>query len=139
MEGRGKAPWVVRSREREVSPQESKTDEDLLASVGGAVMELESESSELTDVLALLYSRGIQSVMVEGGAQIINNIMGKNPSFIDALIVTIAPTYLGAGGASISPPRSSDNKAALRCAAVSWVPLGSDIVLCCKVNASTGS
>ncbi|KAF8910163.1 dihydrofolate reductase-like domain-containing protein [Gymnopilus junonius] len=50
----------------------------------------------IPSVLQTLKELGISSVMVEGGAQIISSFMEENTA--DTLIITIAPTFVGASG-----------------------------------------
>jgi riboflavin-specific deaminase-like protein len=58
-----------------------------------------SASSGLLDLSAVLSdmkSRGIESVMVEGGSQVINSFL-RDEKLCDYVIVTIAPRFLGNG------------------------------------------
>jgi GTP cyclohydrolase II len=51
---------------------------------------------DLDDVLSKLYTRfGIKSVMVEGGAAVLNSFL--NEGLVDHMCITIAPKLLGAG------------------------------------------
>lgn len=70
---------------------------------------------------------GIQSIMVEGGAQVINTLLLR-PDLIDSLIVTIGPTYLGSNGVEVSPERPMNLKN------VSWWKGTKDIVLCATLR-----
>jgi 2,5-diamino-6-(ribosylamino)-4(3H)-pyrimidinone 5'-phosphate reductase len=46
---------------------------------------------------------------------------------VDAVVVTIAPVYLGRGGVSVSPPRREEDKQeAVRFKNVEWTVLGMD-------------
>lgn len=47
-----------------------------------------------------LYELGIKSVMVEGGARVINSLLGKT---VDSIIITVAPVFLGEQGVQVSP------------------------------------
>ncbi|KAG5916259.1 hypothetical protein E4U53_004340 [Claviceps sorghi] len=85
--------------------------------------------------LGVLRAEGLASVMVEGGGQVINALLRRaNHELVDAVIVTLAPTWLGTGGVVVSPERAVDAEgrpcAAARLCGVSWVPLGEDVVLC---------
>ncbi|KND92998.1 2,5-diamino-6-ribosylamino-4(3H)-pyrimidinone 5'-phosphate reductase [Tolypocladium ophioglossoides CBS 100239] len=91
------------------------------------------------DVLAALSAEGLSSVMVEGGAQVINSLL--DPAchvLVDSVIVTIAPTWLGQGGVVVSPDRVRDDQGrpapAARLSRVSWHPFGEDVVLCGKLH-----
>lgn len=48
---------------------------------------------DLADLLPRLAARGIRSVMVEGGVQVIRSLMASH--FVDFLVVTIAPRFIG--------------------------------------------
>lgn len=65
----------------------------------------------------------IQSLMVEGGAQVINTLLLR-PDLIDSLIVTIGPTYLGSNGVEVSPERPLNLKN------INWWKGTSDTVMC---------
>lgn len=45
------------------------------------------------------------------------------------MIVTVAPTFLGAGGVDIAPTRSVEDKNEVRLESVTWMPLGQDVVM----------
>jgi len=51
-------------------------------------------------ILEKLRSLGISSLMVEGGARVIDSFLQANLStpLVDSLIVTVAPTLVGSGG-----------------------------------------
>ena len=53
-------------------------------------------------VLSTLRDLGIQSLMVEGGAQVIRSFFAE--SVVDVLIVTIAPIFVGADGVGYDLP-----------------------------------
>ena len=50
----------------------------------------------------VLLDANIQSVMIEGGATVINDLLIR-PNLVDSIIVTVAPTYLGGQGVGIGP------------------------------------
>lgn len=75
-----------------------------------------------------LYSIGIRSIMVEGGAKIIQEFM--RIEYVDELIVTIGPIVLGEGVSS------TGNGSRLQLKDASWHQFGTDIILsskCCKM------
>ncbi|ODV64273.1 2,5-diamino-6-(ribosylamino)-4(3H)-pyrimidinone 5'-phosphate reductase [Ascoidea rubescens DSM 1968] len=45
----------------------------------------------------------INSIMIEGGAFVINNLLSYNFNLINSLIITIAPVYLGKNAIQVSP------------------------------------
>lgn len=53
-------------------------------------------------VFKSLHSENLQSVMVEGGAKIINTLL-LEPKLIDSVIITIGPVFLGSKGVEVSP------------------------------------
>lgn len=85
------------------------------------------------DILRGLKKQGINSVMIEGGGQVIQELLAV-PQLISAVIITIAPTFLGSKGVSISPAEKiAPNGDHINAA---WVnnaqsrQFGNDIVLC---------
>jgi 2,5-diamino-6-(ribosylamino)-4(3H)-pyrimidinone 5'-phosphate reductase len=141
-EGRGRAPIIITSS---AAPQDKK---ELLESLGGKFIML-SPRPETTlisrvrldwrDILSTLKNEGLESIMIEGGASVINSLLAPQySSLINSVIVTIAPTWLGEGGVVVSPPRrvDSEEKAvpAVRLEGVKWIPLGEDVVLCGRIK-----
>lgn len=90
-------------------------------------------------ILEKLEERGIGSVMIEGGAKVINTLLReKYLHLIDTVIVTIAPVWLGDGGMTVSPPAaySEDGspKATARLEDVTWTQFGQDTVMCGRIQ-----
>lgn len=54
-----------------------------------------------TEILSALNQRGIKSVMIEGGATVINDVLSLR--IADVVIITIAPVFLGHDGVGIAP------------------------------------
>ncbi|KAK4626670.1 2,5-diamino-6-ribosylamino-4(3H)-pyrimidinone 5'-phosphate reductase [Fulvia fulva] len=132
IERAGKAPWVV-ARQRTASAEP-------LEAIGGKVLLFDQsalDSASQSDIswhtiLRQLKQNGIESVMIEGGATVINALLAL-PDLVDAVIITIAPTFLGQGGVAVSPPakgagRDRTNAAWLQ--QTSWRQFGNDVVLC---------
>ena len=130
-EGRGKGPWVVVSRGNVGAVTEERR--RVVEGCGDAVVEC-GEGFE--DVLAMLWDKGVKSVMVEGGGQVINNLLSEHANLIDALIVTLAPVYLGNGGVGIQPERKSGKRdmPAVELKDVTWLPLERDVVMCGRIE-----
>ncbi|KAJ5939282.1 hypothetical protein N7466_002416 [Penicillium verhagenii] len=140
-QGQGQAPWIVTALAE--PPVERKT---LLEKYGGKFISLQMSVAEngkhVIDWKALLVTlrgNGIQSVMIEGGGQVINSLLAPAyMSLIDSVIVTIAPTWLGRGGVVVSPDRRFDQDgnamSAARLKNVKWYPFGEDVVLCGQVK-----
>lgn len=145
-ERQGKAPWIFTN--------EPSHRAEVLHQVGGEYVLLSRDdravasredtalSSSLSMswavILSTLKANGIKSVMIEGGATVINTLLAM-PEFVDCVIITVAPTWLGVGGVQAAPAaRSTDgqrvNAAWLRKA--SWRQFGHDAVLCGRLHDS---
>jgi 2,5-diamino-6-(ribosylamino)-4(3H)-pyrimidinone 5'-phosphate reductase len=140
-QGRGKAPYIITNRNAVPGQKGS-----LLEECGGKFIALDTTITndgkhelEWKNILKALQVEGLNSVMIEGGAAVVNSLMlPENMSFISSVIVTIAPTWLGKGGVVVSPDRRYDDVgspiAAARLDGAKWYPLGEDIVLCGKMK-----
>lgn len=133
--GNGKAPWIVTSTEP------SRHNRELLDRIGGRflIMERTDERGQIswTEIMAALHRQCIRSVMVEGGANVINSLLSpENKHLLDSVIVCIAPMWFGHGSASAIPSRdgvTSTNTLA-RLHDIKWHQLGDDAILCALVN-----
>jgi len=122
VEGRGKEPWVI-----SCSGGGAGGDAKVLL-----VREGEEGGMEWEEVLRALKAEGVDSVMVEGGATVINALLAK-PHLVDSVIVTIAPTWLGQGGLAASPAGAAVDGQRVNAASLlktSWRQFGADAVLC---------
>ncbi|KAJ5754882.1 Bacterial bifunctional deaminase-reductase C-terminal [Penicillium manginii] len=140
-QGRGLAPWIVTSL-----PEPPAQKKEKLEQYGGRFLQLKmvtlddgQHRIDWCDLLKMLHINGLKSVMIEGGAQVINSLLEpQSMSLIDRVIVTIAPTWLGQGGVVVSPPRRFDGEgnaiSAARLKNVRWYPFGEDVVLCGQVR-----
>lgn len=95
-------------------------------------------------ILAAIRAEGLQSVMIEGGGAVINSLLStKNCGLLDSVIVTLAPTWLGKGSVTVSPPRQTDAAnspiPSARLTGVTWIPLGEDVVVCGKIDQTSAS
>lgn len=72
-----------------------------------------------------LYELGIKSVMVEGGARVINSLLRKT---VDSIIITVAPVFLGEQGVQVSPSTG------VRLTDASWWTGVQDSVLCARLQ-----
>lgn len=133
-QGLGRAPWWITSED----PVQSEADQARirkLEEVGGGSIQagMYSGSSNGVDweaILRALWSTGVRSVMIEGGAAVINDLLReKNQRFISSIVVTIAPTYLGSGGVVVAPQRSAEGKNEAFLHSTTWIPMGQDIVM----------
>jgi len=140
-DGKGRAPYIIT---RLKSPPADK--KAILESYGGkfikvaaTVTDLGERRLEWKDVLTALRLEGLKSVMIEGGAVVINSLLiPENRPLISSLIITLAPIYLGRGGVIVSPHKGlvkgRESMTALRLDMVKWYPFGEDVVLCGKVK-----
>lgn len=151
--GDGLAPLVVTGVEQGDVPEDAAR---VLREHGGRYLHvkplLEDEENKTSasgagrmrfdwaDVFAALKrEHGLDSVMVEGGGQIINSLLRpRYHGLVSSVIVTIAPTWLGTGGVVVSPDRVCDESgtpvAAARLRDVRWLPFGEDVVLCGRLQ-----
>lgn len=136
-EGKGKAPFII----THVEPSDDRR--AILENVGGKFLVLGSapkhgsETGSLWNmILDALREQGIQSVMIEGGGFVINDLLGPGPAYslVDSVIVTIAPVWLGKGGVQVCPDGGSERLPVTRLKDVRWIPLGEDVVLCGRPN-----
>lgn len=141
-EGKGKAPWVV-TTQGNINEKRRR----VLESVGGKVVVVPASKTITSgslllwpEILRALAAQGVQSVMIEGGGVVINDLLSvANFSLVDSVIVTIAPTWLGKGGVQVCPDTREEEGRRLpvgRLQDVKWVPLGEDVVLCGHPNIS---
>ncbi|KAL3460571.1 dihydrofolate reductase-like domain-containing protein [Aspergillus heterothallicus] len=139
VEGKGRAPWVVVSPGAQIHPQTLM----MLKGYGGDFLRImeyhQNWRLRWEPILRALASEGIKSVMIEGGGRVLSELLNPEyTEFIDSIIVTIAPTYLGSGGVGVSPDSKRDAQgkpnAALNPRDVKWVPMGQNVIMCGKIR-----
>ncbi|KAI2782015.1 putative riboflavin biosynthesis protein Rib7 [Daldinia loculata] len=140
--GKGLAPYIITAIP---NPPEDK--KKLLQDHGGKFIVLTQPQNTISDVgpnnrrfdwraiLAAVRNEGLQSIMIEGGGEVINSLLSQeNSQLIDSVIITIAPTWLGQGSVFVSPPRSVNPDGSpspvARLSNITYMPLGEDLVLC---------
>ncbi|KAF3061921.1 2,5-diamino-6-ribosylamino-4(3H)-pyrimidinone 5'-phosphate reductase [Daldinia childiae] len=140
--GKGLAPYIITAIP---NPPEDK--KKLLQDHGGKFIILTQPRNTVSDVgpdnrrfdwraiLAAVRKEGLQSIMIEGGGEVINSLLSQeNSQLIDSVIITIAPTWLGQGSVFVSPPRSVNPNGGpspvARLSNITYMPLGEDLVLC---------
>lgn len=141
-QGLNHVPIVIVSRNVEQEWNQAMVDNDALyvvmprdvvATQSGAKAEI-----PWVHILKMLRNRGHQSVMVEGGASVINTLLRPNNlHLVDSVIVTIAPTWLGQGSVTVSPDRRYEDgeiRSALRLRDTNWHQFGEDVVMCGRVD-----
>ncbi|KAG9243765.1 dihydrofolate reductase-like domain-containing protein [Calycina marina] len=131
--GEGKGPWwLVGSKElRDIKADGDDHTIKFISQGGSAGMQVITLKGhkDWQEILQILAREGIRSVMIEGGASVINSLLeADNQKFVSSIVVTIAPTYLGTGGVVVSPRRTGETNEA-RLKDVKWVPMGQDIVV----------
>ncbi|KAL2267663.1 hypothetical protein VTJ83DRAFT_4940 [Remersonia thermophila] len=106
-QGKGLGPWVLVSEPAFAEVEEERV--RAVEAVGGRYVRLPTGKDgrfAWADVLSALAGLGVRSVMVEGGGDVINSLLVPPGSgFVDAVVITIAPVWLGQGGVVASPPR----------------------------------
>lgn len=140
-DGKGLGAWVVMSwtNDSEILGRVRKIDA-VLEEVGGKVVMIKKDHPRSDgrinwmDLLHKLKREGLDSVMIEGGGTVINDLLrAEHQHLISSVMVTIAPTWLGQGGVVVSPERQvSDGGTSLPVARLKtpkWYPLGEDVVL----------
>lgn len=131
----GKGPWIV------TATRPSADQESLLTRLGGEYIVLPTTGGQIewSLILKTLCEKGIKSVMVEGGAHVINTLLAPmHKQLVDAVVITIAPCWLGTGSVTASPSRQgvSPGNTLAQLQNVSWNQLGEDVVLCANVSHS---
>lgn len=141
--GQGKGPWVIMAPGFPMDPNRL----ELLKYYGGKYLGLTEFDKKWRlrweAILKALAAEGIKSVMIEGGAMVINDLLQpENSNLINSVIVTMAPTYFGRGGAGINPAPRHDPTGrplpAVRFQDVKWQPIGDDAVMCGRLLGSQG-
>ena len=123
--GNFRKPWIVSAKPP--IPQASENRVKVLESTGITVFEMPTDARgrvELSAMLKALSGRGIQSLMVEGGAQVITAFL--NAGLVDELVLTLAPVFVG-GLRAVEPLLSSDSFPRLN--SVSIEPCGADWII----------
>lgn len=143
--GVGRAPWWVVAEDSGDVLEARRDDERIekIREAGGDVVEVgkygnKEDGVEWEKILRVMWDTGIRSVMIEGGATVINDLLRKrNQHLVTSVIVTIAPTYLGSGGVVVAPPRSVQDENEARLSDVTWIPFGQDVVMAGRLATKT--
>lgn len=100
------------------------------AALGATVLVLPADDRgrvDLEALLAALPERGIDSLMVEGGARLITSMLRLR--LVDRMVVTVAPKILGSGIEAIGDLGITDLADAFRLSDVSVSSHGNDLVI----------
>ncbi|EED79711.1 predicted protein [Postia placenta Mad-698-R] len=140
--GTGRRPWVVcigYEKKTEAQEKESNQKKQALRLAGARVVD-ETGSKGLISLPMLmmsLSSMGIRSVMVEGGARVIQSFLAEAESsdIVDTVVVTVAPTLVGESGVGYGQNLVGNKLPKLQ--HISTEVFGSDAVIALKVVEST--
>ncbi len=127
----GAAPGTVLA----VTDRAPAAKRDKVRALGASVLRLPGDAGGRVDLLALLASlheRGIGSVLVEGGAQMITALLRAR--LVDRLAVCIAPKILGAGIEAVGDLGIRDLTRSLVMTDTSVTPYGVDLILDSRVE-----
>ena len=126
--GQGRAPWRI------VDDQHVDVGAANCVSCG-AYQPGVSDGIDWGAMLANMAATGVRSVMIEGGGVVLNDLLKlRNQKYISSVIVTIAPTYLGVGGVTVSPPRTAPIENEVMLKGITWIPFGEDIVMAGQIT-----
>lgn len=105
---------------------------NVLDKQGGKVIRLNLRANDnWLLIIDTLYKENIQSIMIEGGATIINELLvyrKQGKSLINSVIITIGSIYLGKQGVEVSPMSRVDLNT------IKWWSGIQDSVMCGKVS-----
>jgi GTP cyclohydrolase II len=118
----GRTPWIAASEDADPERQQA------LEAAGAKVLRLAGNNGwvDLDSLLQYLGSVGINSLMVEGGAQIITSFLASR--LVDQVVLTIAPLLVG-GLRVVDHLGHSSLRRFPRLRNVSYQQLGEDLVL----------
>jgi GTP cyclohydrolase II len=118
----GRAPWIAASEGADPARQQA------LEAAGARVLRLPGSNDwvDLPGLLTYLGSLGINSLMVEGGAQIITSFLASR--LVDQVVLTIAPLLVG-GLRVVDHFGHSSLRRLPRLRNLSYQQLGEDLVL----------
>ncbi|KAK5110523.1 hypothetical protein LTR62_005715 [Meristemomyces frigidus] len=137
LQGKGKKPLLVHvAHGVERKNQDDGVCEHAYLPAEGEGPDSNSSSLDWMSMLMEFKRRGMDSVMIEGGATIISALL-RRPELIDSVIVTLAPTWLGAGGVTVQPAErheGGERVNAARLMGTAWRQFGDDAVLCGRLG-----
>ncbi|KAI9833690.1 MAG: 2,5-diamino-6-(ribosylamino)-4(3H)-pyrimidinone 5'-phosphate reductase [Phylliscum demangeonii] len=148
--GQGQGVWVLHSSAAGPYPDAQRA---VVEGCGGKVIDVAAAmrpgdeagrlSMDWRDVLVALKKEGIVSVMVEGGATVINALLSPEcQPLVTSVVLTIAPIFLGRGGVNVCPERRTDRDGVAIPAAtlmhVAYQNLQGDTVMCARVKKESG-
>lgn len=130
--------WIATTS---ASAQVHKEHEAALAQRGATILPIPTNAQNQLDLSCLLHTLGqhnIRSLMIEGGAHILTNLLAAN--LANFAVVTIAPVYVGGYRVVQPPPEHIESEPYFspvnppRLVNPVYTPIGSDIVVWGKVG-----
>ncbi|KAH9837275.1 bacterial bifunctional deaminase-reductase [Rhodofomes roseus] len=118
--GVGRRPWIVASLSSNGSDELRASRRSSLEAAGARIVEVGTSADGRIPIPALLVKLrglGMQSLMVEGGARVIQCFLAaeaQHRNCIDTVIVTIAPTIVGKDGVAYGSNLPSDTLPAMQ-------------------------
>jgi GTP cyclohydrolase II len=115
-------PWIVTTSDHDAEARHA------LEAAGAQIWEVPMDPDgrvSLESTLDLLGSRGISSLMVEGGSRIIQSFL--NQRLVDQLVVTVSPRLIG--GMRVLNEIAEESASFPRLSQVHYQRLGDDVVL----------
>lgn len=98
--GNGRRPWIVTITPRtDIGSWNNRR--TVLKEAGVQIIEVESNDGQvhIPALLRKLRELGVRSLMVEGGARVIQSFFNESQAKVfDSVIVTVAPTFVGEDG-----------------------------------------
>jgi riboflavin-specific deaminase-like protein len=116
----------------ERAPAERRVAATALGATVLAVPATQSGHVDLEVLLVALHERGVDSLMVEGGARLITSFLRGR--LVDRLVVTVAPKVLGAGIEAVGDLGITDLAAAIVLTDVTTTAYGADLVFDARVT-----
>lgn len=130
IQGAEKSPWIVATS---AAPGDRRA---ALLAAGVDIIDIPADTQgkvSLPDLLVCLGQRGISSLMVEGGARVLQAFLAQQ--LADQVIITIAPLFLG--GVPVIEPWGRIIQQPLRMIEVGSQQLGEDLVIWGKFKSPT--
>jgi 2,5-diamino-6-(ribosylamino)-4(3H)-pyrimidinone 5'-phosphate reductase len=112
--GHAHSPWILCKREK-------------ASSHNHIPLEMKGTGFLWSDILSALSDRGIKSVMIEGGATVINDVLSRKVA--DVIIITIAPVFLGTDGIGVNAVMTEEWLEDIR-----TLLIGNDVVIAGRVR-----
>lgn len=100
-----------------------------LEALGAQVFVVPTDASERVDLAALfavLHTRGLRNLMIEGGGRVLTHVVDQR--LFDLLVLTVAPMMVG-GTPAFAPHQCAKNRAHTRLERPNYLPVGDDIVI----------